>query len=190
VGGGGELSYWLELKELFQHYKVPYPLLLLRNSFLIVEKKWQEKIAKLGLVIEDFFLSDSEIIKKFVSGQTKHALKLNGNLTEAENFYELVKKQAIEVDVTLGKHVDALKSQTIRRLQELEKKMLKAEKRKFADQQRQIHSIKQALFPSNGLQERTENFMQYYSKWGKEFIQILYKQSLAVEQEFVIVLEK
>jgi uncharacterized protein YllA (UPF0747 family) len=25
IGGGGEMSYWLELKPLFKHYGVPYP---------------------------------------------------------------------------------------------------------------------------------------------------------------------
>ena len=46
IGGGGELAYWLELKDLFNHYKVPYPVLILRNSFLVVENKWKEKIEK------------------------------------------------------------------------------------------------------------------------------------------------
>src|SRR4030095_581379 len=27
IGGGGELAYWLQLKGLFDHYKVPYPVL-------------------------------------------------------------------------------------------------------------------------------------------------------------------
>ncbi|HEX7846853.1 MAG TPA: bacillithiol biosynthesis cysteine-adding enzyme BshC, partial [Chitinophagaceae bacterium] len=41
IGGGGETAYWLQLKELFEHYKVPFPVLVLRNSFLVIEKKWQ-----------------------------------------------------------------------------------------------------------------------------------------------------
>jgi len=189
VGGGGELAYWLELKDLFQHYKVPYPVLVLRNSFLIVEKKWQEKIGKLGFEIEDFFLSEEELMKKFIARESKNEVRLNGNLDEAEQLYLLVKKQATEIDVTLARHVDALKTQTIKRLQELEKKMLRAEKRKFADQQRQIHSIRQKLFPQNGLQERVDNFLPYYGKWGGDLFKKLYQNSLMLEQEFVIIRE-
>jgi len=33
IGGGGELAYWLQLKDLFKNYAVPYPVLVLRNSF-------------------------------------------------------------------------------------------------------------------------------------------------------------
>jgi bacillithiol biosynthesis cysteine-adding enzyme BshC len=189
IGGGGEIAYWLQLKDLFGSYNVPYPVLLLRNSFLIVEKKWQEKIGKLGFAIEDFFLPEQELVNRLVTRETKNEIKLNGNLTEADKLYESLKKQAISVDATLGKHVEALRTQSIYRLQELEKKMLRAEKRKFTDQQRQIHTIKEGLFPKNGLQERIDNFMYYYAKWGRGFIRQLYQNSFALEEEFVILSE-
>ena len=189
IGGGGEIAYWLQLKDLFENYRVPYPVLLLRNSFLIVEKKWQEKIVKLGFNVEDFFQTEQELMNRLVARESKNGIKLNGNFSDAEQLYETLKKQAVAVDSTLAQHVEALKIQSIYRLQELEKKMLRAEKRKFTDQQRQIHTIKENLFPQNGLQERIENFMYYDAKWGKEFIQQVYQHSLKVEQEFVILSE-
>lgn len=190
IGGGGEIAYWLQLKDLFEFYKIPYPVLLLRNSFLIVEKKWQEKIIKLGFTVEDFFLPEQELINKLVARETKNEIKLNGNFTDADKLYESLKKQAVAVDATLGKHVEALKTQSTYRLRELEKKMLRAERRKFTDQQRQIHTVKEDLFPKDGLQERIDNFMYYYAKWGKDLIRQLYRNSLALEQEFAILSEQ
>src|SRR4030095_6339958 len=108
-------------------------------------------------------------MNRLLSRETKNEIRLNGNFTEADKLYESLKKQATAVDATLGQHVEALKTQSIYRLQELEKKMLRAEKRRFTDQQRQIHTIKENLFPKNGLQERIENFTHYYGKWGKKF---------------------
>ena len=189
IGGGGETAYWLQLKDLFDHYKVPFPMLILRNSFMIVEKKWQEKIAKLGFIIDDMFLSKQELLNCVVMNESKNEVKLNGSLTELEQMYESFKKQASSVDTTLAKHVEALKLQTVHRLQELEKKMLRAEKRKFSDQQRQINAIKEHLFPGDGLQERIDNISYYYAKWGREFIHTLYKHSLNLEQEFVVLQE-
>jgi bacillithiol biosynthesis cysteine-adding enzyme BshC len=190
IGGGAEIAYWLQLKTLFDHYKVPYPVLVLRNSFLIIEKKWGEKIAKLGFAPEEFFLPEQELMNRLVAKESKNAVKLNGALSELEQLYNAFKKQAAAVDSTLEQHVDALKYRTLHRLQELEKKMLKAEKRKFSDQERQIHTIKEHLFPGNGLQERYDNICYYYAKWGKEILQKLYEQSLALEQEFCILAEK
>ena len=186
IGGGGETTYWLQLKGLFDHYEVPFPVLVLRNSFLLVEKKWQEKISKLGFSAEDFFLSPDELVNKLVLRESKHDTRLNGSLSALEELYESFKAQAVAVDSTLEKHVDALKLKTVHSLQELQKKMLRAEKRKFADHQRQILSIKGHLFPNNGLQERFENLASFYAKWGNAFIQTLYQHSLSLEQEFVV----
>ncbi|MDP4264307.1 MAG: bacillithiol biosynthesis cysteine-adding enzyme BshC [Bacteroidota bacterium] len=190
IGGGGEIAYWLQYGEMFAHYKVPFPVLLLRNSFLVVEKSWQEKIARLGFTAGDFFLPGQELLNKLVTRESKNETKLNGSLVQVEQLYESFKKQAGAVDITLLKHVDALKIKAVHRLQELEKKMLRAEKRKFADQQRQILTIQAKLFPGNGLQERYDNMLYYYAIWGKEFIRELYEHSLTLEQEFVVLLEK
>src|SRR5204863_9208414 len=175
---------------MFNRYHVPYPVLVLRNSFLIVEKSWQQRISKLGFTIEDFFLPEQKLLKKLVNKETKHAIKLNGSLSQVEQLYESFRKQASAVDITLSKHVEALKEKAVYRLQELEKKMLRAEKRKFSDHQRQIHSIKEKLFPGNGLQERIDNLMYYYAKWGKDFVKETYEHSLSLEEEFVILNEK
>jgi bacillithiol synthase len=190
IGGGGELAYWLQYGDLFAHYKAPLPVLVLRNSFLVIEKSWQEKINKLGFTTEDFFLPEQKLLNKLVARESKNVTKLNGSLTQVEQLYELLKKQAGQVDTSLTNHVEALKTKAVYRLQELEKKMLRAEKRKFTDQQRQIHTVKSWLFPGNGLQERYDNIMYYYAIWGKEFIQKLYEHSLSLEQEFVILSEK
>ncbi|MGZ8556843.1 MAG: bacillithiol biosynthesis cysteine-adding enzyme BshC [Chitinophagaceae bacterium] len=187
IGGGGELAYWLELKDLFDHYQVPFPIQVLRNSFLIVERKWQEKIRKLGFTVKDIFSGEQQLINRLVARETDKKLQLNGTLSATEQLYEDIKKQAIAIDTTLEKHVDSLKTATLHRLHELEKKMLRAEKRKFADQQRQIQTIKANLFPEKGLQERYDSMLYYYAKWGRGFIQQLYDQSLTMEQEFVVI---
>jgi bacillithiol biosynthesis cysteine-adding enzyme BshC len=186
IGGAGELAYWMELKKMFEHYKVPYPILVLRNSFLLIEKKWQEKIKKLGFTNEEMFLPEQELINRLVSRKTDKKLQLNGTFTATEQLYDTIKKQASSIDITLEKHVDSLKTASLHRLRELEKKMLRAEKRKFADQQHQIASIRKRLFPGSGLQERHDNLFYYYAKWGKPFINKLEEHSLVFEQQFAV----
>lgn len=189
IGGGGEIAYWLELKSVFEKYKAPFPVLILRNSFLFVEKKWQQKLQKLNISSEQSFQSVETLLNLIVQKNSMHELKLNGSFTSAEQFYDQLKQQASAVDATLAAHVEGLKVKAIYRLQELEKKILSAEKRKFADQRNQIEQLKIALFPNNGLQERVDNFSSYYAKWGKEFIHMLYENSLSLEQEFVVLKE-
>lgn len=186
IGGGGELAYWLELKNVFAHHKVPYPVLVLRNSFLVTEQQWLNKIQKLGFTMTDFFSSEEELLNRFVHRITTSDVQLNGSFKQAEEFYEMLKQKASAVDTTLQQHVEALKTKAIYRLQELEKKLFRAEKRKYIDQQRQIQTIKQQLFPGKGLQERKESFLSFYAKNGSGFIDALYQHSLSLEQEFVV----
>ena len=189
IGGGGEMAYWLQLKELFDDYKVVYPVLVLRNSFLIVEEKWNQKIKKLDLNIADLFQDENELMKIIVAKNSENKIALNGNFETAEAFYEQIRMQAEAIDKTLSQYVNAIKTRSLKDLEELEKKMLRAEKRKFEEQQGQIQKIKEILFPNAGLQERVENFSWFYAKWGKNFIEELYKNSLALEQEFTILSE-
>ncbi len=187
IGGGGELAYWLELKAVFEHYQTPLPVLVLRNSFLIAVQQWNVKINKLGFSIADFFLPEQELMNRFVKRETTNKVQLNGSFTQAEQLYEVLKQQAAAIDTTLSQHVEALKTKTLYSLKELEKKLLRAEKRKFSEQQYQIQQIKQSLFPGDGLQERNESILGFYAKWGKEFIDALYQHSRSLEQEFVVV---
>lgn len=190
IGGGGETSYWLELKDLMQHYKVSYPVLVLRNSFLIVEEKWEDKIHKLGFGIADFFQNEQQLLTALVTRHSNGHLKLENELLAAEQLYKQLREKAGHIDETLLPHIEALEIKTLKPIQELEKKMLRAEKKKYEQEQHQINTIKAALFPAGGLQERIENFLPYYALWGKAFIDCVYKSSLTLEQEFVVLQQK
>ena len=79
-----------------------------------------------------------------------------------------------------------LQAKALEPIRVLEKKLLKAEKRKYGDLQRQIHALKAALFPAGGLQERVENFMPWYAQYGPAFLKALYRHSPALDQDFII----
>lgn len=189
VGGGGETAYWMELKELFHHYGRPFPLLILRNSFLLVEELWAERAVHAGLEIADLFHSEEKLLNELVKRASAHQLSMENELVLAERYYETLKERARPVDPTLVQHVEALQAKALRPLREMEKKLLKAEKRKFSDQQRQIHALRTALFPSGGLQERVDNFMPWYATRGAAFIKDIYEQSPTLEQVFVVLTE-
>ncbi|MBS1949275.1 MAG: bacillithiol biosynthesis cysteine-adding enzyme BshC [Bacteroidetes bacterium] len=189
IGGGGENAYWLELKELFHHYGIPYPVLVLRNSFLIIEKKWKERLSKLKLTAGDIFKPEEELLNNLVKAASRNQVSLAKELAEAAAYYDNLKSVSKKIDTSLAEHADALKTKALKLINELEKKMLRAEKRKFSDSQTHLHTLKSALFPKGNLQERIDNFIPYYSKWGKGFIDVLYENSLAIEQKFIVLLE-
>ena len=66
IGGGAEIAYWLELQHVFAAVKVPFPVLVLRNSFLLVEKSYKLKIKSLGFNAGDLFKTENELMNVLV----------------------------------------------------------------------------------------------------------------------------
>jgi bacillithiol biosynthesis cysteine-adding enzyme BshC len=189
IGGGGELAYWLELKKVFELAGVPYPVLVLRNSFMLVDKKRVQKIAALQMNVIDFFKPTHVLMLQLVQKSSALKLKLAEEKKELEITYQKIQQAATNVDSSLQQHTAALFTKANKKIEQLEKKMLVAEKKKFEAQQRQVEKIKARLFPLNNLQERVDNIMPYYAIYGKGFIQMLYEHSLDLQQEFCIVTE-
>ena len=128
----------------------------------------------------------NELVKK----ESGRQLSLEKEIEDANRYYEKLKSLAHPVDSTLVQHVEALQTKAVHPLVELEKKLLKAEKRKYRDLQRQISQLKAALFPLGGLQERIDNIMPWYARRGPQLIDQLYQHSLTLEHQFVVLMEE
>jgi bacillithiol synthase len=190
IGGGGELAYWMELKKVFGAVAVPYPILVLRNSFLLVEKEDAAIIKKLQLSYEEIFMTEFDLMNKLVKRDSTVQVTLVKEKAELLAYYNQLKDIAGKVDTSLQQHTEALHTKALKRITELEKKLMRGEKQKFEAEQRQLKKMKTHLFPNNNLQERIENFMSFYGKWGARLLDIVYENSLSLEQEFVIIEEK
>lgn len=190
IGGGGELAYWLELKGLFELQQVPYPVLILRNSFAIVRKKNVELLNKLSLSAEDFFDSADTVFNNKVKAVSSKNLSLGKEKTQLIELYQQMKQVAGSIDTTLSQHAEMLGNKALSRIEQLEKKMLRAEKRKYTDQLNQINKVKNSLYLNGSLQERVENFMGYYAKYGAAFLEELYLHSKGLDQQFCVLCEK
>lgn len=187
VGGGSEIAYWLELKSLFEHFKVPYPVLVLRNSFLLATAAQKKRVEEMGWSISELFKPDFDIMNDYVKKHSAKKLQLDSEVKTVNDLYARLREEAEEIDITLGQHISALEHKVVKQLRNLEKKLIRAEKRNFETQQRQLQKIKLELFPNNNLQERVDNFMPYFAKYGPAFINCIYQQSRTFNQEFGII---
>lgn len=184
VGGGGELSYWMELKSLFDVNSVAFPVLILRNSFTIINSKINQSIHELGFAAEDFFDSVQVLNEKYVKATSEIKLLLTDEENELRRLYDNIKKIASEADETLSKHVDALFEKSSDRIKALAKKMLRAEKKKQEVGLRKIEKIKNRLYPNGHLQERMDNFLQFQSVYGNVFISEVLQHSASITNGF------
>ncbi|RUA12912.1 MAG: bacillithiol biosynthesis cysteine-adding enzyme BshC, partial [Flavobacteriia bacterium] len=184
IGGGGELSYWMELKSYFETMKVPFPVLLLRNSVLLIHKKQNQKLKKLGVSLEDIFLKKEEFINKKVKENSD--LKIDFSEQKARLTQIFAELEAIShcTDRSFLGAVKAQEQKQLNGLNNLEKRLLKAQKRKLNDLVERISILHHQLFPNEALQERYANFSEFYLEAGDDLIKTLVKHLDPLQLEF------
>lgn len=162
IGGPAEVTYWLQLKPVFDHYQIAFPILMPRNFAMVIPRHVRDKWIRTGLSINDLFLDKHVVANKAVKQQALHDIHLNGQKEEIMTLFEQIKMQAASIDPTLTAHVEAQQTMTQKKLEAIERKFIKAEKRHQADRLRQIESVLDYLFPNGNPQERTDNFLNFY----------------------------
>ncbi len=187
IGGGAEVAYWMQLKTLFSHYDVFFPSIHLRQSVLWSNEVHTRLRKQLELSINDLFKDEGTLIATYVAGHTQNEWQTGSEAASLEQLFRDLKQKAMKVDPTLKGAADAALAKMKRQLDILEKKMLKAEKKKMSTQVARISKLKTGLFPNKSLQERVENFMEYYLQYGPAFFDTIKDGTDALNPRFLII---
>lgn len=161
LGGPSEVAYWLQLKGVFDLYNVTYPILMPRNFGLIINQATAKKLEKLELNVEDIFHDENSIKKNYVDKNSNNSLSIDTELKAISETFDIINNKANDVDATLKASFEAEKSKIMGMISNLEKRIKKAEEKKFETSINQVLGIKSKLFPEGGLQERSENFLNF-----------------------------
>lgn len=190
IGGGGELAYWLELKAIFESAGVFFPPLVLRNSFSIIVKRWSGKLREWKLSSEDLFLPLNELVDKLVSRASASRLALTAERSQLQDWFSGLEELAVAQDVTLKGHVAALEKMMEKKLDALEKKMRRAARKREQVLVGQVTAMQESLFPKGGLQERVDNIFPYLAQFGLGILDTVLEESVGLEQQFSLLMEK
>ena len=107
IGGGGELAYWLQLKDYFNTVKIPFPILLLRNSVQVVSEKQAKKLSSLNISYEEIFLKQHKLLAKKVKENSDIEFNFeDANELLTQQFLAL-RRVANETDASFVGAVDA-----------------------------------------------------------------------------------
>lgn len=188
IGGGAEVSYWMQLKANFDFYKIDFPVLLLRNSALLIDQRSAQNLYRLGFKLEDAFLSTEELQNIWIKKNSDSDLNLTDEMRAVQAIFDQLKLNAFKIDKTLENTVDSAKTKTTHLLHNLEKKLFRAEKRKHEISLKQIENVKNRLFPSGTLQERVLNIAPMYVNYGEDFLSSLIENFQPLGGDFTLLL--
>jgi bacillithiol biosynthesis cysteine-adding enzyme BshC len=159
IGGPGELSYWLQLMPVFQSYHVFYPVLLLRDSALLMSSSVKNRLKKLNLTLNDVFLGRASIIQTWIDAIGQEDLSFEK--METERLFDAIAAKMKALDPTLEASALGEKKKLSTAIENLEKKMVKAVKNKEEVRIQQLDKVFAELYPHDQPQERITNASQF-----------------------------
>lgn len=187
IGGGSEVAYWMQLKAVFAHYKVFYPVIVLRQSALIMASKSVAQQQKIELSDQEIFIKTNDLINDLVAKEKQEKWELpplESQLTKAkENMLELY----TALDKNLISSIHAAFTKITHQIEVIDQKVHRAVKKNLSIATEQIKTFKSISFPQDSLQERYDTFMPYYLEYGQHLFDTLLNNTKPYGDEFLII---
>lgn len=185
LGGPAEVAYWLQLKPMFDHYRVDFPALMPRNFVMILDAYAIRKMKSLGLKDPELFADYDEWKKNYVSAHAEQDIYLQMEKDSLASIFDAIQTKAKASDPTLGPSAIAAHKRAAKVLHQMAEKLRKAEERKLATSLNRMQDLKKALFPEGSPQERKNNFLRFYLE-DPQFIEKLYTYLDPLDFDFII----
>jgi bacillithiol synthase len=186
IGGGGELAYWFQLKDYFISVKIPFPILLLRNSVLLLPKKLEEKLKKLDVKVNRLFQKQQDLTSEYTRQLSQIAIDFSKQRAFLKDQFKDLYGLAEKTDPSFIGAVSAQEKKQLNGLDYLEKRLLRAQKRNLKDHVDRLTLIQDELFPNESLQERIHNFSEWYLELGPSLLSLLKTELHPLSLEFTI----
>ncbi len=190
IGGGGEIAYWMLLKKIFDQRGIEFPILIVRDSVLLLDKGAVARKEKLKLTDQEIFIDPHKVLKAHATEMLNGKIDMDIERQAILNQYDSIKEKVAVVDKNLQNTVQTDINKFLKGFEQLKAKVVRAEKRKNQDLETQLVNFKERLFPNGILQERHQNFSVFYQKWGQSFIDSLVEELNPLEKKFWILSEK
>lgn len=187
IGGGGELAYWLQLKDYFETIEVPFPALVLRTSMLLLSEKQKIKLDKLNTTSEVLFLDLPSLEANWAKKLSEFPVDFSTQKKHLEKQFADLYLLAEKTDASFLGAVAAQERKQIKGLEHLEKRLLKAQKKKYASEIARLTTLQTELFPQENLQERINNFSEFYLAYGDKLVDDIIKETNPLEGAFKVV---
>lgn len=177
VAGPGEIAYFAQLRDVYQLFQVPMPVIYPRISLTIVENKIKRHLERFQLSLSDVWQGaetlKTSLARAALSDDFIHQLQsLRQQITNA---VVSLRKQAIQIDPTLDGVLTTSQQAIAHEIDRLEAKVVKAFKNRSDTSAQQLNAVLNHLFPSDILQERSINIVYYLCKYHWDFLKRLYE---------------
>ncbi|MDX2360396.1 MAG: bacillithiol biosynthesis cysteine-adding enzyme BshC [Crocinitomicaceae bacterium] len=190
TGGVGEISYWLQLKGVFDAVDCTYPMISVRNSLMWIDGGTSKKMAKIDMLLEDTFKATDLIKREFVEQNSEGTLDFEELEDASKQLAAFINKSVEAIDSTKMQYAQSEIVRLEKQMTGIKEKLIKLSKQKHEEAMKIIEFVKERLFPNDSLQERTANFFSFCPDGDyAEKLDQLYKSLNPEENDFIVIRE-
>jgi bacillithiol biosynthesis cysteine-adding enzyme BshC len=180
IAGPGEIAYWAELKEVFEHFDMKMPPIVPRLNISLIERNVSSDMEELGLKLEDVLTAGTGKQKELFLDANRdssfQALFAQTKDQLVKNYLEIEKKteQHYKGMLPLLKKNESL---LLKQIDFMENRLELALLQKHEVVIEKYNRIERRLKPSGSPQERIWNLFYFLNQYGLSFIDELLTQS-------------
>jgi len=176
IGGPGEISYYAQLKSVFELFDLPIPVVYPRASMSLIEDKIKQVFQKYSLDFMDLFQEPESLINSVLKGKFPDPLNktLEEKRQEIREILNNLEEELFSSEPALKPNIENTKGKIDYELKRLGEKLFQTYRQKNQILREQIYKAKNNLLPENKLQERVLNIVPFLIKYGFEFVDFLY----------------
>ena len=181
IGGPGEIAYWMELKQSFLAHGIPFPVLHLRNSFVLIGSKMLKHLQTLGLSLENYFLDEVSLKRRFIE-QLPIDSRVENEISSINALFDSILTKVETVDKSkVGEWVKRINEQR-GLIKRLDKDFVDIVSQKLDNQIDKLFKVRESLLPQGKLSERSENLIGKVKNHPLDFISFIHEHTDVFEQ--------
>ncbi|MCW8811874.1 MAG: bacillithiol biosynthesis cysteine-adding enzyme BshC [Ignavibacteriaceae bacterium] len=178
IGGPSEISYFAQIKPLYEFYDIVPPIIYPRSSATILETPIAKIMEKHAVDLNEIFIDVENIKKKIINSVEESSIDemFDGLTNHVETAFDELKEKLIDLDKTIADSSNRYRDKIFGSINELKSKAEKAQQKKYEVTLRQIDRAAINLFPNSNLQERELNFVYFVNKYGEDFMKKIFDE--------------
>lgn len=170
VAGPGEIAYLSQLQDAYRFFSVLTPAVLPRHSATFAPPSVIRFMEKNNFGVE-FFLRPWRVIESELvvrTADTRGEELFTGSMQQLKEMFAVMNEYAVSIDQSLGGAVGAAERQTEKVIEDLQKRIASAQKKRHTTLFDKCRETASVIFPTGELQERVLSPIVWSQRFGRD----------------------
>ncbi|MFO7974465.1 MAG: bacillithiol biosynthesis cysteine-adding enzyme BshC [Candidatus Hydrogenedentota bacterium] len=178
VGGPSEVAYWGQLKDVFEHFRQPMPVVYPRIQCILTTTKLKKLMGKFSLEVEDLERPQGQLEQKALRNisQSLSIQKVMDAQSDIEARFRALEAGLKETDPVASEMVEAVEERFSMEFERIRDTLSRRNDKQVETVQKQLARLQNALMPWRKPQERVYTIFSFLFEHGWGLVTRLFNE--------------